>query len=39
MLLLLRGDYGWALAHCAVHLFGSLAFCVAGFATWRALAS
>jgi CrcB protein len=39
MLLLQRGDYGWALAHCTVHLLGSLACCVAGFATWRALAS
>ncbi len=38
MLLLQRGDYGWALAHTAVHLFGSLACCAAGFATWRAIA-
>ena len=38
MLLLQRGDYGWALAHTAMHLFGALACCVAGFATWRAIA-
>jgi fluoride exporter len=37
MLLLQRGDYGWALAHSAVHLLGSLACCIAGYATWRAL--
>jgi CrcB protein len=39
MLLLQRGDYGWALVHCAAHLFGALACCIAGFATWRAFAS
>ncbi len=39
VLMLQRGDYGWALAHSALHLFGSIAFCVAGFATWRALSS
>ena len=39
VLLLQRGDYGWALAHSALHLFGSIAFCIAGFATWRALSS
>ena len=38
MLLLQRGEYGWALAHTALHLFGALALCVAGFATYRALA-
>ena len=37
VLLLGRGQYGWALAHTALHLFGSLAACAAGFATWRAL--
>lgn len=37
-LLLGRGDYGWALAHTALHLLGSLAACAAGFATWRAIA-
>jgi CrcB protein len=37
VLLLGRGQYGWALAHVGLHLFGSLAACAAGFATWRAL--
>ena len=35
--LLQRGDYGWALAHTLLHLLGSILFCMAGFATWRAL--
>jgi len=35
--LLQRGEVGWALAHTALHLFGSLLLCAAGFATWRAL--
>jgi CrcB protein len=39
MLLLQRGDYGWALAHSALHLLGSIACCIAGYASWRALAS
>jgi CrcB protein len=39
VLLMQRGDYGWALAHTALHLLGSIACCIAGFATWRALAS
>ena len=39
MLLLQRGDYGWALGHSAVHLVGSIACCIAGFASWRALAA
>ena len=38
MLLLQRGDYGWAFAHSAAHLVGSIAFCIAGNATWRAFA-
>lgn len=38
MALLMRGDYGWALGHSALHLFGSVALCVAGFASYRALA-
>ena len=38
MILLQRGDYAWALAHSALHLFGSIAFCIAGYATYRALA-
>jgi CrcB protein len=39
MLLLQRGDYGWALAHAALHLLGSIGCCIAGYATWRALAA
>jgi CrcB protein len=38
MVLLQRGHYSWALAHVALHLLGSIAFCVAGYATWRAVA-
>ncbi len=38
MVLLQRGDYGWALGHSALHLIGSIAFCIAGFATYRAIA-
>ena len=38
MLLLQRGDYLWALAHSALHLFGSLLCCIAGLAVYRALA-
>ncbi|MEW6762695.1 MAG: fluoride efflux transporter CrcB [Pseudomonadota bacterium] len=37
VLLLQRGEYGWALLHTALHLFGSLLCCAAGFATWRVL--
>lgn len=37
--LLQRGDYGWALAHGALHLAGSILCCIAGYATWRALSS
>lgn len=37
--LLQRGDYGWGLAHILLHLLGSILFCLAGFATWRALRS
>ena len=37
MTFLQRGDYGWALAHSALHLLGSLAFCIAGYATYRSL--
>jgi CrcB protein len=39
MLLLQRGDYLWALAHTAMHLLGSLLFCMAGFATYRAFSA
>ena len=35
--LLQRGEVGWALAHTALHLCGSLLLCAAGFATWRVL--
>jgi CrcB protein len=35
--LLQRGDYLWALGHAALHLVGSIAFCAAGFASYRAL--
>jgi CrcB protein len=38
MVLLQRGHYSWALAHSAVHLLGSIGFCIAGYATWRAIA-
>jgi CrcB protein len=39
MVLLQRAQYGWALAHSALHLFGAIAFCIAGYATWRALSA
>jgi CrcB protein len=39
LLLLERGAYGWALAHSAAHLLGSIACSIAGYATWKALAS
>jgi fluoride exporter len=39
MLLLQRGAYAWALAHSALHLLGSIACCIAGFASWRALST
>ena len=35
--LLQAGQYGWALAHSAAHLFGSLAAAAGGFAAYRAL--
>jgi CrcB protein len=38
MMLLQRGQYGWALAHIGLHLGGSIGCCIAGFASWRALA-
>ena len=37
--LLQRGAYGWALLHAGTHLLGSVALCVAGFATWRWLSA
>jgi CrcB protein len=39
MMLLQRGQYGWALAHIGLHLGGSIGCCIAGFASWRALSS
>ncbi|MFL6657407.1 MAG: fluoride efflux transporter CrcB [Massilia sp.] len=39
MVLLQRGDYGWALTHSLLHLAGSIVCCIAGFATWRAVSS
>ena len=39
MLLLQRGDYAWALGHTLLHLMGSILFCIAGFATWRAISA
>jgi CrcB protein len=36
--LLMRGSYGWALAHAGAHLFGSLALTALGIATYRAFA-
>ena len=38
MVLLQRGDFALAFGHVALHLIGSLAFCFAGFATYRAIA-
>ena len=37
MHLLQKGDYAWAFGHSLLHLIGSILFCFAGFATWRAL--
>lgn len=39
MLLLQRGDYAWVLLHSGLHLVGSIACCIAGFAAYRALAA
>jgi CrcB protein len=39
MILLQRGEYVWALGHIALHLVGSIAFCIGGFASFRALAA
>ncbi|GGI17662.1 fluoride efflux transporter CrcB [Oxalicibacterium faecigallinarum] len=39
VLLLQRGDYLWALGHTLLHLLGSILFCMAGFATYRALSA
>jgi CrcB protein len=39
MLLLQRGDYAWVMLHSGLHLIGSIAFCIAGFAAYRALSA
>lgn len=39
MLLLQRGEFGWAFAHSALHLVGALACCFAGAAFYKALVS
>ncbi len=39
MVLLQRGDYGWAAAHSLLHLAGSIICCIAGYASWRAFAT
>lgn len=39
LILLQRGDYLWALGHSALHLFGSIVCCMAGYATYRAFAA
>jgi len=39
MLMLQRGDYLWAFLHTALHVLGALALCIAGFASWRAIAA
>ena len=39
MLLLQRGQYGWVFAHSALHLLGSIACCIAGYAAFRSAAS
>jgi len=36
MILLQRDHYVWALGHSALHLIGSIACCIAGFATYQA---
>ncbi len=36
--LLMRGDYLWVFAHSTLHLLGSIALCIAGFASYRWLA-
>lgn len=39
MMLLQRGQYVWVFVHSALHLIGSIAFCIAGYATWRAVSA
>lgn len=38
VILMQRGDYVWAFSHSALHLLGSIGFCIAGFASYRAFA-
>lgn len=38
MVLLQRGDYLWALGHSVLHLVGSVTLCIAGYASYRAIA-
>ena len=38
MLLLQRSEYVWSITHTGLHLLGSIAFCIAGLATWRMIA-
>lgn len=38
MSLLQRGQYLWAFGHSALHLVGSIALCIAGFAVYRLIA-
>ena len=37
LLLLLRGDVGWAMAHTLAHLLGALACCALGFRMVKSL--
>lgn len=37
MALLQRGEYLWAFGHSALHLVGSIIFCIIGFALYRNL--
>jgi CrcB protein len=37
MVLLQRGHYSWALAHVGLHVLGSIACSIAGYASWRAI--
>lgn len=39
MALLQKGEYFWAFGHSLLHLIGSVLCCIAGFASWRALAN
>lgn len=39
MTLLQNGDYIWALVHAVLHVVGALLLCIAGYASFRALAS